>query len=378
MAHKSLNNKIKINESYTFDDLLLIPGYSDFTRDQTDLTVQLHPTIRLPLGIISSPMDRVTMAPMAISLARNGGLGIIHRNLAIHVQAKEVEKVKTSSGGELENTAVDSHGRLLVGAAVGLGSDLEERVKALAEVGVDILVLDAAHGHTKAMAEATKWIKDNFFKIPLVCGNITTASAAEFLIKAGADILKVGMGPGSICTTRIVSGMGMPQLTALDEVLSISKNHQVKVIADGGIKQIGDIAKAFAVGADAVMLGSLLAGFDESPSEIVEIENKKYKSYRGMGSIGAMTEGSNTRYGQGIDPKKMVAEGVEALVPYKGSVENFLGQIKGGLRSSLFYTGCKNLSELSQKAQFVKISNSGLKESHPHSILITEKGQSYL
>lgn len=378
MSYISTTDKVAFPESLTFDDVLLLPNYTDFSRDEVDLKSNLSPNLQLKLPLISSPMDTVTMSEMAINLAKNGALGIIHRNLSIKTQADEVVKVKSSPVENLENAAIDKNNQLLVGAAVGVGDDLNDRVAALIEAKVDVLVVDSAHGHSKLVIDATKYIKTNYHHIIVVAGNVTSYEGALALIEAGVDVIRVGIGPGSICTTRIVTGMGVPQLTAISEVCRAAKNAGVKVIADGGIKQLGDIAKALGFGADFVMLGSMLAGFDQSPGEIIESGGKKYKSYRGMGSVGAMVDGSNSRYGQSPDPKKMVAEGVEALVAYKGSVEIILNQISGGLRSSLFYTGSKDLQEFYTKTRFIKISNAGLKESHPHSIDVTNSGNSYL
>ena len=377
MSYISATEKLTFAESLTFDDVLLLPNYTDFSRDEVNLKSKLSSKIELRLPIISSPMDTVTMSEMAIYLAQNGALGIIHRNLSMQKQTQEVIKVKDTSVSNPEIANLDASGKLAVGAAVGVGQDLENRVAALVAAGVDVLVVDSAHGHSKLVIEATKYIKTTFPQITVIAGNVTSYEAAQSLIEAKTDAIRVGMGPGSICTTRIVTGMGVPQLTAISEVCRAAKDAGVKVIADGGIKQIGDIAKALAFGADFVMLGSMLAGFDQSPGEILEKDGKKYKSYRGMGSVGAMVDGSNSRYGQSPDPTKMVAEGVEALVNYKGDVDNILNQIGGGLRSSLFYTGCKNLTEFYTKTRFIKISNAGLKESHPHSISITNPGNSY-
>jgi IMP dehydrogenase len=377
MSYISLQEKIQFSDSFTFDDVLLLPNYTDFTRDDVDLSVQLHPKIKLHLPVISSPMDTVTMSVMAINLAKNGGLGIIHRNLSIEEQALEVERVKSEKGHK-GVSAIDKKGRLLVGAAVGIGSDLADRAKALIDVDVDLLLVDSAHGHSKAIIEAVKFLKKTYPELPIMAGNITTFEGSEDLIAAGADILRVGMGPGSICTTRIVTGMGVPQLTAVNEVARSCKARKVTLVADGGIKQIGDISKAIAFGADSVMLGSMLAGFDQSPGDTIEIDGNSYKTYRGMGSVAAMKAGSSARYGQGPDPKKMVAEGVEGLVKYKGSVEDFLNQISGGIKSSLFYCGGKTISEFYAKTRFIRISGAGLKESHPHDIHLVDGGRSYL
>lgn len=378
MSLPILSQKVVFPESYTFDDLLLLPGYADFTRDDVDLSSKLTTEITLKLPLISSPMDTVTMAEMAIHLAKNGGLGVIHRNLSIVDQATEVTKVKSHKlEADLKLASLDKQNRLQVAAAVGIGADMQERVQKLVEAKVDLLIVDSAHGHSKGIIEAVKFIKNAYPNTPIMAGSIATYEGALALIEAGADILRVGIGPGSICTTRIVTGMGVPQLTAVSEVCKAAKPAGIKVVADGGIKQIGDMSKALAVGADCVMLGSMLAGYDESPGQVIEINDRKYKTYRGMGSIGAMQAGSNSRYGQGLDPKKMVAEGIEALVPYKGEVDNFLSQIQGGLRGSFFYTGCRNMADFHQKTRFVKLTGAGLKESHPHSVSIRDAGASY-
>ncbi len=372
------SEKIVFLESFTFDDLLLLPDYADFDRTEVDLSTELHAKLKLRIPVISSPMDTVTMSEMAINLASYGGLGIIHRNLEIKEQITEIKKVKNAKIKNPQKASLDSSGRLLVGAAVGISLDFEEKIKKLIAAEVDVLVIDSAHGHTKFIINLIKKIKKISPKIPVIGGNVATKEGAKDLIEAGVDIIRVGMGPGSICTTRVVTGVGVPQLTAVGEVVSVAKNTKVKVIADGGIKQIGDIAKALGVGADCVMLGSMLAGFRESPGETIEIEGKAYKSYRGMGSVKAMRKGAASRYGQDFDAKKLVAEGVEGMVKFKGSVEEFLYQLEGGLRSSFYYCGSKNLEIFQNKTRFLKISGNGLKESHPHTIAIKNQGDSYL
>jgi IMP dehydrogenase len=359
-----MNKKI-VSDGITFDDVLLLPGYSDFKRTEVDLATSLHPRLKLRLPVLSSPMDTVTEDAMATHMARAGGLGIIHRNLSIETQAGMVKDVKNK--------------QLMVGAAVGVGSDLEERVTALTEAHADVLVIDSGHGNTVYMEESIQMIKKLYPNQLVMAGNIATADGAKRMIEAGADILRVGMGPGSICTTRIVTGMGVPQLTAIMEAVHATKRTKVTVVADGGIKQIGDMAKALGMGAHAVMLGSLLAGFDESPGEKVEIDGKTYKQYRGMGSIGAMKKGSAERYGQTKDTstRKLIPEGVEGLVRYKGSVEEYLTQVAGSLKSSLYYIGAKNLSEFHKKATFVRITAASMVESHPHSIAISDTGSNY-
>jgi len=288
---KLLEKKLKqMMEGITFDDVLLLPNYTDFKRKDVDLRVELHKKIKLKLPIISSPMDTVTEEKMAQSMAESGGLGIIHRNLSIKKQTSMVKKIKKIKTYD-KKAAVDEKNRLLVGAAVGTGDDFSERLKALIKEEVDLLVLDSGHGFSKFIIEAVLFIKKNFPKIPLMAGNIATKEGALALVKAGVDILRVGMGPGSICTTRIVTGMGVPQLTVVGETVKGSLG-KAKIVADGGIKQPGDIAKTLAFGADCVMLGSLLAGCDEAPGKTVEINGKKYKQYRGMGSIAAMKKGA--------------------------------------------------------------------------------------
>jgi len=360
-----LENKIVSYEGLTFDDLLLLPNYTDIKREEVNIETELHPRLRLRIPVISSPMDTVTEETMAITMAEFGGLGIIHRNIPAAEQAAMVAKVKAKN--------------LLVGAAVGVGRDLEERVKVLIEAGADVLTVDSAHGHSKFIIEAVEYVKQHFPKMIVMAGNIAGANGAKALIKAGADILRVGIGPGSICTTRIISGMGVPQITAIMESVKGAAGSDVSIIADGGIKQTGDMAKALACGAHAVMLGSLLARFEESPGDVVTINNKNYKIYRGMGSIAAMKKGSAARYGQADtkDSKKLIAEGVEGLVEFKGKVTDYLFQIEGSLRSSLYYLGSKNLQEFHEKSQFIKITSASLKESHPHSITVSETGGNY-
>ena len=374
-------------EGLTFDDVLLLPGFADFYRDAVTTEVFLHPTIKLNLPVLSSPMDTVTESTMAITMASNGGLGIIHRSMSIADQVKnltEVKKINLEAILDNLNKATDTQGRLLCGTAVGASPDFEDRIKALVEAQTDLFVLDTAQGFAQYIIDYIKTIK-SLTAIPVMAGNIVTYDGAMALMEAGADILRVGMGPGSICTTRIVTGVGVPQLTAISEVkravidFETKTGRAIKVIADGGIKQIGDIAKALAFGADAVMLGSLLAGFDQCPGELITLEGKSYKFYRGMGSIGAMQKGGAARYGQnGNSAKKLVAEGVEGVVGYKGDVEDFLFQIKGGLKSACYNIGGKNLTEFQDKVKYVKITSASFRESMPHSINIVSGGNSFL
>lgn len=362
---KVLQNKISPLEGLSFDDLLLLPNYTDFKRQDVNLTTVLHKKIVLKIPVISSPMDTVTEEKMARAMAKAGGLGILHRNLTIEKQVAAVKSIKKEG--------------LLVGAAVGSGTDLKERTEALVKAGVDVICIDSGHGHTKYMIDAVKYIKSRYPKQVVMAGNISTYDGAKALIKAKTDILRVGMGPGSICTTRIISGMGTPQVTAIQEAVRATIGTNVTVIADGGIKQIGDIAKALALGAGAVMLGSLLAKREESPGKIITVNGKKYKSYRGMGSAAAMNKGSAERYGQEQNKKKqLIAEGVEGLVLYHGPVSDFMYQIEGSLRSSFYYLGSRTLPEFFKKAKFIKITHASLTESHPHSILIEDPGKNYI
>ncbi len=360
-----MQNKI-IMEGITFDDVLLLPGHTDFKRGDADLSTVLHPKIKLSLPLLSSPMDTVTEEPMAIALGAVGGLGVIHRNLPVARQAQMVANVKKK--------------KHLVGAAVGVGSDLEERAEALIQVNVDVLVVDSGHGDTKFVIDAARLIKKTYPKQVVMAGNVATQGGARNLVSAGADILRVGMGPGSICTTRVITGMGVPQITAIVEAVKAVQGTNVTIVADGGIRQIGDMAKALGMGANAIMVGSLLAGFNESPGEIVTLSGKKYKTYRGMGSIASMKKGSAERYGQAKDTKgrKLIAEGVEGLVPYKGSVADYFDQVAGSLRSSFYYIGARSMAEFHNKARFVRITAASMTESHPHSIAITETGENYL
>jgi len=481
-----------IPEALTFDDVLLVPGASGVLPDQVDTSTQLTRDIRLNIPLLSSAMDTVTEAEMAIALAQHGGLGIIHRNMAIEAQAEAVRKVKryesgmvvnpitiqpdaplshalelmdnyhisgipvTESNGRLvgiltnrdvrfadnpdqpvkelmtaeglvkvyntvdkeearkllhkhriekllvvddqerctglvtvkdiekakafPNASKDSQDRLRVGAAVGTGAQNLERAEALAEAELDVLVVDTAHGHSKGVLEAVKTIRDiRKNDMQIIAGNIATADAAKALIDAGADAVKVGIGPGSICTTRVVAGVGMPQLTAIMNVAETCAKKGVPVIADGGIKYSGDFAKAIAAGADLAMLGSAFAGTDESPGDIILYQGRSYKSYRGMGSVGAMVKGSADRYFQaGVsESNKLVPEGIEGRVPYKGPVGNVIHQMVGGLRAAMGYTGCATIEEMKKKAEFVRMTGAGYKESHAHNISITREAPNY-
>ena len=475
-------------EGLTFDDVLLVPQASDFTPNEVDLTTKLTKNITLNIPLMSSAMDTVTESSMAIAIAREGGIGIIHKNMTIEQQAAEVDKVKRSETGVIANpfslsenhtlkdadelmgkykisgvpicddnnvligiitnrdlrfetdfakkikdamtsenlitapvgttlseaqkllskhkieklpivdeknhlkglitikdiekairypnSARDKNGRLLVGAAIGVTNDALERVKAVYDAGVDVVVLDSAHGHSKNIINKVKEIKEAFPDLDLIAGNIATGEAAEALINAGADCVKVGIGPGSICTTRVVAGIGVPQITAVYDVSQVAKKYNIPVIADGGVKYSGDVVKAVAAGADVIMLGSLLAGCDESPGEFEIFQGRRFKVYRGMGSIAAMECGSKDRYFQ-TGSKKLVPEGVEGRVPYKGPVSDTIFQILGGLRSGMGYCGTKTIPLLKENGKFVRITGAGLKESHPHDIYITKEAPNY-
>jgi len=480
-----------IQEALTFDDVLLVPNHSNILPSDASLKSHLTSKIQLNIPLLSAAMDTVTESELAIAIAQEGGMGIIHKNLSPQDQAKEVLKVKKYESGVITDPVVtspdcsikevieltskhkisgvpvvegknlvgivtsrdlrfvskvnpkvstimtpkerlvtvkegaskqsvkmllhknriekvlvvnskfhlkgmitvkdmqkskdfpdackDNLQRLRVGAAIGVGKDMEERIKNLINAEVDVLVIDTAHGHSKMIIDSIKLIKKKYPKIQLIAGNIATKEAAKALIKAGVDAVKVGIGPGSICTTRIVAGVGVPQITAISEVASATKGTTVKVIADGGIRFSGDISKALAAGADSVMLGSLFAGTAEAPGEIELYQGRTYKNYRGMGSIGAMKSGSSERYFQ--DPEsssdKFVPEGIEGRVPFKGSVANILHQLLGGIRSSMGYLGCAGITELHNKAKFVKITNAGMKESHVHDVMITKEAPNY-
>ncbi|QUE31995.1 IMP dehydrogenase [Francisella philomiragia] len=478
-------------QAITFDDVLLSPRYSNVLPHQVDLKTNITRNIQLNIPLVSAAMDTVTESRLAIAIAQEGGIGIIHKNMSIQAQAQEVKKVKrfengmvidpitikqessikevmqlakehnfsgfpvvddnnmiigivtkrdfrfakdldepvssimtprdqlvtvaedASQGaikkklhehkiekllvvneqGELvglittkdiersqnkPNACKDSLGRLRVGAAVGTAADTKERVAALAAEGVDIIVVDTAHGHSQGVLDMVRWVKDNYPNIEVVGGNIATAEAAKDLVKAGADAVKVGIGPGSICTTRIVAGVGVPQITAISNVAEALEGTGVPVIADGGIKFSGDIAKAIVAGASVVMIGGLFGGTEESPGEVELFQGRSYKSYRGMGSLGAMEQGSSDRYFQGnTDAKKFVPEGVEGRVPYKGHLAAVIHQLIGGLRSSMGYTGSKDIQTMRTEPTFVQITGAGLKESHVHDVTITKEPPNY-
>lgn len=476
-----------IKEALTFDDVLLVPAKSEVLPKEVDVSTKLTNKIKLNIPLMSAGMDTVTESKMAIAIAREGGIGIIHKNMSIEKQASEVDKVKRSEHGVIvdpfylspdhtirdalelmeryhisgvpitvngklvgiitnrdirfeddlskkisevmtkeglvtapvgttlaeaqrilkkhkieklplvdedfnlkglitikdieksikyPNAAKDSKGRLLAGAAVGVTRDMMERVAALVNAGVDVIVVDTAHGHSKGVIEAVEKIKEAYPDVQLIAGNVATKEATEDLIKAGADCVKVGIGPGSICTTRVVAGVGVPQLTAIMDCAEAADKYGIPIIADGGIKYSGDIVKALAAGASVVMIGSLFAGTEESPGEMEIYQGRSFKVYRGMGSMGAMASGSKDRYFQ-EDAKKLVPEGVEGRVPFKGPLSETIYQLIGGLRAGMGYCGAKDLETLRRNARFVKITSAGLKESHPHDIIITKEAPNY-
>jgi IMP dehydrogenase len=483
--------KILPHEGYTFDDLLLVPRYSEVLPRSVSIQSRLTRGITLNIPIVSAAMDTVTESDMAIALAREGGIGIIHKNMSVEAQAAEVDKVKRSESGMIRkpitlkptqtvydalalmarykiaglpvvddsmhlvgiitnrdlrfqpdsnlrigelmirdrlitapvgttledaetilqkhrieklpvvdengilkglitfkdiqkkkkypNSCKDEQGRLRVGAALGVAEDTLERMAMLLAAGVDAVIVDTAHGHTRGVIEMVKTLKKQFSDAQIIAGNIATGEAAKALIEAGADAVKVGIGPGSICTTRIIAGVGVPQITAIMNVAKVAAAAGVPVIADGGIKQTGDIAKAIAAGADSVMVGGMLAGHKESPGEKVLLDGRAYKVYRGMGSLGAMQQGSADRYFQDVEDEiaKLVPEGIEGRVPFKGSVSETIYQMTGGLRAAMGYCGCQTIQEMKEHAQFVQMTAAGLKESHPHNILITKESPNY-
>jgi len=369
----------------SYDDVLLTPGYTDFNRDDVSIATRLTKKITLNTPFVSSPMDTVTNSVFAIALAKEGGIGILHRNMRIQEQAAEVGVVKKAG--------------FIVGAAIGVGEGYQERVAALAEAGVDAVCIDSAHGHTNLMIDAIKHTKTAYPTIEVIAGSVATYEGAKALIEAGADALRVGMGPASICTTRIVSGMGIPQITAILDTARAGKEADVPIIADGGLNYFGDIIKALAAGASSVMSGVLFAATTESAGETAVLTREQvppqfasilsdnmssytFKRYRGMGSVGAMQEGARINaedefHGKSYKDKVLVAEGVEGLVPLRGTVKELCDQAIGGIRSGMFYVGAKTIAELQQKAKFIRLTSSSLRESHPHDVIVTNAGESY-
>ena len=357
---------VPIKEALTFDDVTLAPKYSEILPSEVNTSVILTKNLELKIPLLSSAMDTVTESKMAIAIAKIGGIGIIHRNLDIKKQILEIQKVKKH--------------KLLVGAAVGAGPNEFDRAKTIIKEGVDLIVVDTAHGHTKKVGEIIKLIKKiKNDRIALCAGNIATPEAAKYLIKLGVDIIKVGIGPGSICTTRLVAGIGVPQLSAILSVRNGLKNRNVKIISDGGIKYSGDLAKAFAAGADAIMIGSLFAGTDEAPGKIIKKNGKLFKSFRGMGSVGAMNKGSADVYfhTKQKDSSKYVPEGVEGFAKYKGDVSSIIYKLIGGLRSSMGYLGSKYIITLRNKPNFVKITKAGFYESMVHNVDVVKNDSKY-
>lgn len=374
-----------LKTALTFDDVLLRPRYSGFLRSEINLSVQLTPRIKLATPLISAPMDTVTESELAIALAQAGGIGIVHRNLTIEDQAKEVKAVKAKG--------------LIVGAAVGSSTGFEARVKALVAAGVDVLVVDSAHGHSLKVISTLAYIKEKY-DVDVIAGNVATEEGARALINAGADALRVGMGPGAICTTRIVSGMGVPQLTAIMETSRIGQRHNVPIIADGGIIRSGDIVKALAAGASCVMFGRIFAACEESPGRRVMLKSDDvparfrsivdeskaeycFKEYRGMGSVAAMKQGvkissEDEFHGKNFKSDVLIAEGVEGLVPCSGTVNDLVEQMVGGTTSGMYYVGARTIPELWETAEFMQITQASLTESHPHDLFVTNPGANYL
>ncbi|OLQ40270.1 guanosine monophosphate reductase [Oenococcus oeni] len=367
----------------TFDDVLLIPAKSEVTPDQVQLGTDLTPSLHLNIPILSAAMDTVTESPMAIQLALNGGLGVIHKNMLSTDQAKEVSKVKQAviDFDKYPDAATDEHGRLIVAAGVGVNNDTLDRVKDLVEAGADAIIVDSAHGHSEGVLRKIREIRETYPTLNIIGGNIATGAGAQAIFEAGADVAKVGIGPGSICTTRVVAGVGVPQITAITDAAEVASKYKKTIIADGGAKWSGDIVKAIAAGGNAVMLGSMLAGTQEAPGEVIVGEDgNKYKTYRGMGSMAAMQNGSKDRYFQGEvkEVNKLVPEGIEAVTAYKGTVDHVIFEDLGGLRAGMGYTGSATIKDLIENAQFVRITNAGLVESHPHDVHITKQAPNYV
>ncbi len=355
---------VVIKDSFTFDDVTLVPQYSSVLPSETITVSELSNNLSLKIPLISSAMDTVTESRMAIAISKLGGIGVIHRNLSIEKQIIEVQKVKKSD--------------CLVGAAIGVNSKDLERAEELSKIKTDLIVIDTAHGHTQKVLNMISKIKKKLKNTTLCAGNIATSKAAKFLADSGVDIVKVGIGPGSICTTRLVAGIGVPQLSAVLEVKKALKKHRTRIISDGGIKFSGDLAKAIAAGADAIMIGSLFSGTIESPGKIIKHKGKLYKNFRGMGSVGAMSVGSADRYYQKKfkDISKYVPEGVEGMVKFKGTVKKIIYNLVGGLKSSMGYLGTKTIKDLQKKGEFVKITKAGFYESMVHNVDHIKKNES--
>ncbi|MDR0299239.1 MAG: IMP dehydrogenase [Streptococcaceae bacterium] len=367
-----------LKKAFTFDDVLLVPAESHVLPNEVNVATELAPNLKLRVPILSAAMDTVSESRMGIAMAKMGGMAVIHKNLSIEQQAAEVAKVKAAEV-EGEHPALDAAGRYLVAAAVGVSSDTFDRAEALFSAGADAIVIDTAHGHSAGVLRKIAEIRKHFPDNTLIAGNIATSGGARALFEAGVDVVKVGIGPGSICTTRVVAGVGVPQITAIYDAAEVARELGKTIIADGGIKYSGDIVKALAAGGNAVMLGSMFAGTEEAPGEVFEIDGQKFKTYRGMGSLGAMEKGSKDRYFQGgvNEANKLVPEGIEGIVAYKGKTEDIVYQMLGGLRAGMGYTGAENIHELHEKAQLVEMSGAGLIESHPHEILGIKKAPNY-
>jgi IMP dehydrogenase len=379
--------QVDIPLALTFDDVLLVPRASDVLPAAVDVRARLG-RVQLSIPVVSSAMDTVTEAATAIALASHGGLGVVHKNLSIERQVAQILRVKAAPVPEhgprfAGPAALDALGRLVVGAAIGVGGDRDRRLEALVAAGVDLVCIDTAHGHSAGVLLAARAVKAAYPELTLVVGNIATAEAAEACIEAGADVVKVGVGPGSICTTRIVAGTGVPQLTAVAEAARIVAAAGKQLIADGGVRSSGDVAKAIAGGAHAVMIGSMFAGTDETPGELLRVGHLRYKTYRGMGSMEAMEDGSSDRYFQdrSADPeaiaRKLVPEGVVARVPARGPLGDIVYQIVGGLRAAMGYSGCADLEQMRREARFCRITTNGLRESHVHDVDMIEEAPNY-
>ena len=373
------------HEALTFDDVLLLPGYSEVLPSTVSTRVKFGSTLTLNIPLFSAAMDTITESKAAIAMALEGGIGIIHKNLTIDQQALEVSKTKQyilESKTTFPNANQDANGRLIVGAATSVGEEGLKRAEALVAAGADLICVDSAHGHSRGVLDAVRNLKNKFGnKVVIVGGNVGTAEGTMALIEAGADAVKVGIGPGSICTTRVVAGVGVPQLYAVSECAKAARSKNIPILADGGIKLSGDVTKALAAGASAVMIGSLFAGTDETPGEVIEENGQTFKSYRGMGSLGAMAQshGSKDRYFQSnvADAKKLVPEGIEGRIACRGPIATNIHQLIGGLRSGMGYVGAESIEALWKKATFIRITNSGLAESHPHDVQITKEAPNY-
>ncbi|NUG66988.1 guanosine monophosphate reductase [Lactobacillus mellis] len=363
----------------TFDDVLLIPAASDVLPREVNTSTQLGSNLNLKIPVLSAGMDTVTEAPMAIALAQLGGLGVIHKNMSIAAQVEQVSQVKKRAS-LASKSAVDADDHLLVAAAVGINDDTFTRTQALIDAGVDAIVIDTAHGHSQGVLTKIAEIRATYPQQTIIAGNVATASGTKALFDAGVDVVKVGIGPGSICTTRVIAGVGVPQITAVFDAAAVAQDYGKQIIADGGIKYCGDIVKALAAGGNAVMLGNMLAGTTQAPGDVLTDEKgNQFKAYRGMGSVAAMKDGSSDRYFQSKvhEAKKLVPEGIEGKLPYKGDVEDIIYQIVGSLRSGMGYVGARTVNDLINQAQFIQITNAGLTESHPHDITITKQSPNY-